>query len=121
MSKIPRKLKQINGYVLSRVGPLPYETDQDKDQLTLIANIIDHALKQKHILFYKGQSSPSWGQGVSEKEQQSWSYAFEHKQINEPKTEEPKKQEKKIEPVKEPEKIQELQPWWERLLQWIFK
>lgn len=120
MARLPRKLGQINGHVLSRVGPLPYETDADKDELNLISNIIDHALKQKHIIFYKGQTEPQWGQEATLKEQQSWHYALQHISLNQPKEEVKAKPTIKIQEIKE-EPLEEKKVWWERFFAWLFK
>ena len=118
--RIPRKLKQINGYVVSRYGALPYENDQDKDELGLMKGIIDVAINEKKIIFRKGGAEPEFKSNVTEVERVTFQRMFEHKEMNERPAEEPvqiQRKEKRVEYIDDSR--QREKGFWERVGEWL--
>ncbi len=66
MGKIPRKLKKINGFVNCEFGPIPYEDDNDRNQLVVLAKIYNKAFKNGQIIHLKGFATPTFKNDTKE-------------------------------------------------------
>ncbi|MBT7706813.1 hypothetical protein HN747_05205 [archaeon] len=59
MGHIPRKLKKVNGFVLSKAGLSVYEDKEDKVKLELLGKIFDTAVEEGRIIMEDGKL-PTW-------------------------------------------------------------
>ena len=80
--RIPRRLKSVQGHVISRYGALPFENDQDKEELNLMKGILDAAINEKKIIFRRGNPNPEFTNKMSELEKSAFERIFEHTKMN---------------------------------------
>ena len=59
MGTIPRKIKKVNGSVKCKMGPLVFETKDDRIFLEKIGKIFDNAVEAGRIIMRKGRL-PTW-------------------------------------------------------------
>ena len=65
---IPRKLKEIKGWVFMEYGVVPYEADEEKQELLTLKEIVDKGFRERHLIYVQGHAGLMFGEGVTQLE-----------------------------------------------------